>query len=148
MDAPTSKAPHAPATTSADVRRGATRIVAGLCLAAGAFLVVALFWQALDVYVTFLGDTRVATSAQGDRYEVTALACGALLLTGTVAAVAARRRVLTGLGVTLLVVGVVVAFVFPVPSDRWEQTPAPREDSGVTGCHSGSDSDQCRRLGG
>lgn len=120
-------------------------VVAILAIASGALLVVLLFFQHLEVYLTFFGEVAVAEPEHGTRYVVTALTCLALLVVGTVCAIATGRRGLTWTGAVLLVVGVAVAMLFAVPNDRWERQPEPRPANTGPVCYSGSD---CSEFGG
>lgn len=124
--------------------RPSAGLVSGLSLTAGAVLVVVLLGQNLEVYFTIGPYGNVATPAQGTRYEVTAVLCGALLLVGTVAAIGTGRLGRATFALVLLVVGVVVAFLFAVPSDRWDRVEPVREPgTGSGACYSGGDSDEC-----
>lgn len=110
--------------------------VAGLGL--GVLLVVALFFQFLDVNLSLYGDQPPPTAAQETRYVVTAVACLALVLAGTVAAGVARHIGVLGLGIVLLFVAAVAAVVLAVPGDRFEYEPPRQERPAYEPCYSGS----------
>ncbi|QCB94503.1 DUF6234 family protein [Cellulomonas shaoxiangyii] len=115
------------------------RPLASLCLTLGAILVAAVFVQWWDVYFSIGVPANAPTEAEANRYVVTAGACLLLLVVGTVAA---RRYVLTAFGMVPFVVGVAVAALFAVPSDRWErEPPPPPADRPI--CRSGGGSDDC-----
>lgn len=110
-----------------------------VALLGGAVLVLVLFWQYLDVYLAFFGEQNVADPEDGTRYVVTASACVALLLAGTVAAVVGRHAGAAVLGTGLLVVGLVAALLFAVPSDRFAVDPPDhRAGPDYVPCYSGS----------
>ncbi|AEE45561.1 DUF6234 family protein [Cellulomonas fimi] len=110
--------------------------VAGLGL--GVLLVVALFFQFLDVNLSLYGDQPPPTAADGSRYVVTAVACLSLVLAGTVAAGVGRHIGVLGLGIVLLLVAAVAAVVLAVPGDRFEYEPPRQERPAYEPCYSGS----------
>lgn len=126
-------------------RRDVTWRIAGIALTLGALLVPVLILQWFATYFA-IGYTSVATPEEGTRYVVTATACLVLLVGGTVAAIARGRAVLTGVGVVLTLLGVTVAVLLPVPSDRFETERTDPPSNSVPQCRSGGDSSDC--LGG
>lgn len=129
------------------IRSERARVVELVGLVLGALLIGALFFQYLDVYLTFSGEPVTATRGEGTRYLVTAIACVALLLAGTAAAVVGEHAGVTALGCLLLAVGLAAAFVLAVPQDRWSLEEAPQAPGPeYHPCYSGGDSDEC--LGG
>lgn len=116
------------------------RVVEVLGPGLGLLLVVALFWQYLEVYLTFFGEVPDPTAADGARYVVTAGTCLGLVLAGLVAAALARHRGVLSLAVVALVVSVVAAAVLAVPAGRWTdavRTPEPPRPA-FEPCYSGS----------
>jgi hypothetical protein len=129
------------------LRSQRARVVELVGLVLGTLLIGALFVQYLDVYLTFSGDPVTATRDEGARYVVTAVACVALLLAGTAAAVVGEHGGVTALGCLLLAVGLGAAVVLAVPQDRWSYDEAPQGPGpDYHPCYSGGDSDEC--LGG
>jgi len=121
--------PTRPLALALDVVLG----IGSLVLAAG------LFFQFLDVYLAFFGETASATDADGTRYLWTAAFAIAAPVVGFVLAAIGKRR---GAAIAFVAVGllcVLSAAVFAVPQGRF--TPAPVEHnlpSNYVPCYSGS----------
>src|SRR5688500_10347582 len=102
-------------------------------------LVLALMWQALDVYLVFDGSSVVPTDGQATRYVWTASAC---VIFAVVAVIAATRGGSRAAGVTAtigIVVALAAALILSVPQDRFrpeaERQPLPAD---YEPCYSGS----------
>ncbi|HYQ75786.1 DUF6234 family protein [Cellulomonas sp.] len=139
--APPAPAPDDPGARAARDRRRSdrARVVEVVALLGGAALVPVLFWQYLDVYLAFFGEQAVASAEDGTRYVVTATACVVLLLVGTGAAIVGEHTGAVVAGTVLLVVGLVAAVLFAVPSDRFAVDPPDnRPGPDYVPCYSGS----------
>lgn len=102
-------------------------------------VILLLWWQFLDVYLSFFGDTREAEPGDGRRYLVTASICLACPLVAGAAAVLVRSRRLFWWSVAGLVLAVVAGVLFAVPDDRFTRDePTYPIDPGYTPCYSGS----------
>lgn len=120
-------------------RSDRARVVEVVALLGGAALIPVLFWQHLDVYLAFFGEQNTASPEDGTRYVVTATACVVLLLVGTAAAIVGEHTKAVVAGTALLVVGLVAAFLFAVPSDRFAADPPDnRPGPDYVPCYSGS----------
>ncbi len=111
--------------TEAPRRSGA--VARGLevgCLGLGVVLIVALFFQYLDIYFMMFDTKPVVTPYDEHRYLVTVTACVALLVIGAVAALVGGHPRVFVLGLVLLVVGLLAAALFAVPTGRWSPEPA------------------------
>lgn len=137
-------APGPGAEPSARRSGRAAALLGALALCAGAVLVPVLFFQYLDVYLTFSGDTVEATPGEERRYLVTLVACVALLVAGTASAAVTGRRWRVGAGVVLLGVALVAGVLLRVSAaDAGTAPPAPGPAGGQVACRSGGDSDEC-----
>lgn len=125
-------------------RRPSPGAVAALGLTVGTFLTGALFVQFFAVYFSLGEPAGPPTRGEVVQWEVTAVACLALLVAGTVAACLGERLYPAFLALPLLALGVLMVFLLPVPDDRWEHE-APAADTTTRGpvCRSGGDSDDC-----
>lgn len=134
----------APPGSAPDRRRWSSGVVAALCLTFGAFLTGALFLQFLATNFSLGVPADRLTRGEVVGWEVTAVACLALLVTGTVAACLGERLYRALLALPLLALGLGMVFLLPVPDDRWERE-TPVTDTTTRGpvCRSGGDSDDC-----
>lgn len=104
------------------------------------FVILLLWWQFLDVYLSFFGDVRDADAGDGRRYLVTASISLACPLVAAAAAVLVRSRRLFWCAAAGLVVAVVAGVLFAVPEDRFERDdPTYPISPDYTPCYSGSD---------
>lgn len=102
-------------------------------------LVLALFWQSVDVFWTLDGSTAQPTAADGTRWVWTASACVASAVAAVVAAIGSGSRGMRWSTAVSLVIAIVAAVLFVVPQDRWHRPPAPNElPPGYSPCYSGS----------
>jgi hypothetical protein len=116
----------------------AMAVVGGILCGGGILLAGVIFFQYLDVYFT-LGAPAVIDDGDSPRYEATASACVAALGASLLLALFARRWELAWVAGVVLVVGLIVAFLFAVPQERW----APADEShplptNYEPCYSGS----------
>lgn len=102
-------------------------------------LVLALFWQLVDVYFTLDADPPERTAADGTRWVWTASACVAVAVTAMVVAIGSRSTGMRWTSAITLVIAVVASAAFVVPRDRFNTPPKPHElPPGYTPCYSGS----------
>jgi hypothetical protein len=102
-------------------------------------VILLLWWQFLDVYLSFFGDTREAGPGDGRRYVVTASICLACPLVAGAAAVLVRSRRLLWWSVAGLVLAVMAGVLFAVPDDRFARDePTYPINPEYTPCYSGS----------
>ncbi|MBF0688633.1 MAG: hypothetical protein IR158_12830 [Cellulomonas sp.] len=133
-----------PPGSAPDRRRPSSGVVAAVCLTFGTFLTGALFLQFFATSFSLVVPAGPPTRGEIVGWEVTAVACLALLVAGTVAAHLGDRLYRVFLALPLLALGVLMVFLLPVPGDRWERE-APVTDSTTRGpvCRSRGDSDDC-----
>ena len=102
-------------------------------------LVLALFWQFLDVYFTLGPDPPTPTASDGTRWAWTASACVTAGVIAALVAIGSRSTGMRWTSAITLVIAVVASVVFIVPQNRWHHAPRPNElPTGYTPCHSGS----------
>lgn len=124
----------------ASVETSGVRLTAAWGLITLAFcLVVALFWQALDVYLVFDGSRVSPTAAQGSRYVWTASLCVASAVSAVCVSMWVGKRAEVVTGLVGLVLALAAATLFAVPQDRWNRDPAQQPPpSDYEPCYSGS----------
>ena len=102
-------------------------------------LIVALFWQSLDVYFVLGGEAMEPTDREHTRYLVTASACG---VSAVAAVVAATRNGGAGalvMSLFTLVGALVAAALFAVPTIDLHRDPVPNQlPNNYEPCYSGS----------
>jgi peptidoglycan/LPS O-acetylase OafA/YrhL len=109
------------------------------CLILGTVvLVLALFWQNVEVYFTF-GDPIEPTAGDGTRWVWTASACVTVAVAAVVAAVVSGSRGMRWTSAITLVIALAAAVIFVVPHDRWSPPPKPNQlPTNYSPCYSGS----------
>ena len=124
----------------ASVEASGVRLTAAWGLIALTFcLVVALLWQALDVYLVFDGSSITPSAAQGTRYVWTASLCVASAVAAVCVSMWVGNRAAVVTGLIGLVLALAAAALFAVPQDRWHGDPAPQPlPSDYEPCYSGS----------
>lgn len=95
-------------------------------LLVGGTLIGVLFWQYLWVYFSIGGPGPGPTGAEIARYEVTAILCLASLAAAVVIAAVRRSKRLVAAGLVLSLVALGTAYLFSVPSHRWQVDRNPR----------------------
>ncbi len=98
------------------------RVVTGAGVAAlviGGTLIVALFWQYIDIYFALFGTEVTVTDADGTRYLVTAALAITLLIVAAIIGGIRRVRSLLGWGIALAILALLAAFVLQVPAGRF-----------------------------
>lgn len=115
------------------------RTLSTALLSLGVLLLIALFWQFLDVYFVLDGREVDPSPAQERRYVWTASACVAVMFAGAAMATLASRKVLGPLGGIGVLLAIIAAVVFSVPTGRWIPDPAVQQPpDNYQPCYSGS----------
>ncbi|GAA3536363.1 hypothetical protein GCM10022234_36490 [Aeromicrobium panaciterrae] len=102
-------------------------------------LIVALFWQLLDVYFVLGGEAVEPTDREHTRYLVTASACGVSAVAAVIAATKGGRAGTRVMSLITFVAALVAATLFAVPTIDLHRDPAPnRLPDNYEPCYSGS----------
>jgi len=103
-------------------------------------LILALFWQLLDVYFVLGGEAVEPTDSERTRYLVTASACGVSAVAAVVAATRNGRTAARVMALVTLAAALVAVLVFAVPTIDLRRDPEPnRLPDNYEPCFSGSD---------